>query len=346
MTARRGNLLGLLACAGLLAYAYYAQYVMHLEPCPLCIFQRIGVFALGVLFLIAALHDPAPFGRRWYALLLALAALATIGVAARHLYIMSLPPGSVPACGASLDFMLKVFSLSEVLVKVLTGSGECAKVTWEFLGLAMPAWVLISAALLGAYGVWVNLRRQPHPAFLMSSTLQLTQELIARQSVSPTDGGCQTLMIERLTASGFTVESLRFGAVDNFWAKRGSGGPVFCFAGHTDVVPSGPLDEWRTDPFQPVIKDGLLYGRGAADMKSGLAAMLTASEEFIGQYPKHRGTIAFLITSDEEGLRWTAPAGSWRCCANARRVSTGAWWANPRARTPWAIPSRLADAAV
>jgi protein dithiol:quinone oxidoreductase len=161
MTARRGNLLGLLACACLLAYAYYAQYVMHLEPCPLCIFQRIGVFALGVVFLIAALHDPAPFGRRWYALLLGLAALATIGVAARHLYIMSLPPGSVPACGASLDFMLKVFSLSEVLVKVLTGSGECARVTWEFLGLAMPAWVLISAVLLGAYGVWVNLRRQP-----------------------------------------------------------------------------------------------------------------------------------------------------------------------------------------
>jgi succinyl-diaminopimelate desuccinylase len=135
----------------------------------------------------------------------------------------------------------------------------------------------------------------------MSKTLQLTQELIARQSVSPTDGGCQALMIERLEAVGFSVESLRFGAVDNFWAKRGSGGPVFCFAGHTDVVPSGPLDEWRTDPFEPVIRDGLLYGRGAADMKSGLAAMLTASEEFVGQYPKHRGTIAFLITSDEEG---------------------------------------------
>jgi len=108
-------------------------------------------------------------------------------------------------------------------------------------------------------------------------------------------------MIERLAAAGFAVESLRFGPVDNFWAKRGSGGPVFCFAGHTDVVPSGPLDEWRTDPFEPVIKDGVLYGRGAADMKSGLAAMLTASEEFISQYPKHRGTIAFLITSDEEG---------------------------------------------
>jgi len=149
------------ACAGLLAYAYYAQFVMHLEPCPLCIFQRIGVFALGVVFLIAALHDPAPLGRRVYAVLLALAALATIGIALRHLYIQSLPPDSVPACGASLDFMLKVFSLSEVLVKVLTGSGECAKVTWQFLGLAMPAWVLISAAALGGFGLWVNLRRQP-----------------------------------------------------------------------------------------------------------------------------------------------------------------------------------------
>jgi disulfide bond formation protein DsbB len=161
MTARLGNLVGFLACVCLLAYAYYAQFVMHLEPCPLCIFQRIGVFALGVVFLVATLHDPVAFGRRVYAALLALAALATIGIALRHLYIQSLPPDAVPACGASLDFMLKVFSLSEVLVKVLTGSGECAKITWEFLGLAMPAWVLISALLLGVWGVWVNLRRQP-----------------------------------------------------------------------------------------------------------------------------------------------------------------------------------------
>lgn len=135
----------------------------------------------------------------------------------------------------------------------------------------------------------------------MSKALQLTQELITRPSVSPADGGCQALMIERLAAVGFNVESLRFGPVDNFWAKHGSGAPLFCFAGHTDVVPSGPLDEWRSDPFDPVIRDGLLYGRGAADMKSGLAAMLTASEEFIGENPRHRGTIAFLITSDEEG---------------------------------------------
>jgi disulfide bond formation protein DsbB len=165
MSARRGNLLGFLACACLLAYAYYAQLVMHLEPCPLCIFQRVGVFALGVVFLVAALHDPAAFGRRMYALLVSLAALATIGVALRHLYIQSLPPDAVPACGASLDFMLKIASsygeVLGVLVKVLTGSGECAKVTWEFLGLAMPAWVLISAVVLGGFGLWVNLRHQP-----------------------------------------------------------------------------------------------------------------------------------------------------------------------------------------
>ena len=160
MTSRQGNLLGFAACAGLLAYAYYAQVVLHLEPCPLCIFQRVGVFAVGLVFLIAAVHDPVGWARRAYASLLALAALATIGIAIRHLYIQSLPEGSVPACGASLDFMLKVFSLSEVLVKVLTGSGECAKVTWAFLGLAMPAWVLITALALGIFGAWNNLRRQ------------------------------------------------------------------------------------------------------------------------------------------------------------------------------------------
>jgi len=139
------------------------------------------------------------------------------------------------------------------------------------------------------------------PMTAPSGTLEFTQQLIARASVSPTDGGCQALMIERLKSIGFAVEEMRFGPVDNFWATRGRDGPVFCFAGHTDVVPSGPLDEWHGDPFVPVIKDGLLYGRGAADMKSGLAAMVTACEEFVGRYPEHRGTIGFLITSDEEG---------------------------------------------
>jgi succinyl-diaminopimelate desuccinylase len=108
-------------------------------------------------------------------------------------------------------------------------------------------------------------------------------------------------MIERLAALGFRIERLPFGHVENFWARRGTGGPVFCFAGHTDVVPTGPLEEWRTDPFTPQVREGVLFGRGAADMKSGLAAMVTATEEFVEAHPRHRGSIAYLITSDEEG---------------------------------------------
>jgi len=136
----------------------------------------------------------------------------------------------------------------------------------------------------------------------MSDTLELTKAMIARPSVSPADGGCQDLMIERLEPLGFEVERMPFGDVENFWAtRRGGDGPVFCFAGHTDVVPTGPLEEWRTDPFEPVVQDGVLYGRGAADMKSGLAAMITAVEGFVRENARHRGTLAFLITSDEEG---------------------------------------------
>ena len=162
---------------------------MHLEPCPLCIFQRVGVFVLGVMFLIAALHDPEAFGRRVYALLLALAALATIGVALRHLYIQSLPPDAVPACGASLDFMLKVFSLSEVLVKVLTGSGECAKVTWQFLGLAMPAWVLISGAgawAPGDCGSTCGVNRRCCASDVRYPAIDRGADLRANRSVPPT----------------------------------------------------------------------------------------------------------------------------------------------------------------
>jgi disulfide bond formation protein DsbB len=161
MTARAGNALGALTCAALLAYAYYCQIVLHLEPCPLCIFQRVGIFALGVVFLIAAAHDPTAWGLKVYAVLEGLAALATMGVALRHLYVQSLPPGTIAACGASLDFMLQVFPLTDVLVKVLTGSGECAKINWRFLGLAMPAWVLISGMGLAVLGLWTNLRRRP-----------------------------------------------------------------------------------------------------------------------------------------------------------------------------------------
>jgi disulfide bond formation protein DsbB len=161
MTARAANSLGFLACAALLAYAYYAQLVLHLEPCPLCIFQRVGILAVGIAFALAAALDPVSWGRKLYAAAIALAALATVGIAARHLYIQSQPPGSVPACGASLDWMLKISPLPEVIVKVLNGSGECAKVSWRLFGLSMPGWVLIAALGLGAWGLWANLRRRP-----------------------------------------------------------------------------------------------------------------------------------------------------------------------------------------
>ncbi len=135
----------------------------------------------------------------------------------------------------------------------------------------------------------------------MSETVELTENLLRRRSVTPADEGCQQLMTERLAAVGFDIEWLPFGSVQNFWARRGAAAPLFCFAGHTDVVPTGPLEEWRGDPFVPAVHDGMLYGRGAADMKSGLAAMLTATEDFVRRHPQHRGSIAFLITSDEEG---------------------------------------------
>src|SRR5215472_7071528 len=135
----------------------------------------------------------------------------------------------------------------------------------------------------------------------MSQAIELTKDLITRRSVTPSDEGCQRLMSERLGSAGFRVEPLPFGNVENLWARRGTGGPLFCFAGHTDVVPTGPLEEWHSDPFAPTIRDGLLFGRGAADMKSGLAAMVTAAEEFVRVHPAHQGSIAFLITSDEEG---------------------------------------------
>ncbi|MGV6827121.1 MAG: succinyl-diaminopimelate desuccinylase [bacterium] len=135
----------------------------------------------------------------------------------------------------------------------------------------------------------------------MSETLELAIDLISRDSVTPEDKGCQMLMMERLASLGFDNEPLRFGDVDNFWSRRGDQSPVFCFAGHTDVVPTGPLEDWQSDPFSPEIRDGLLYGRGTADMKGSLAAMITATERFVKKHPDHKGSIAYLITSDEEG---------------------------------------------
>ena len=135
----------------------------------------------------------------------------------------------------------------------------------------------------------------------MSATLDLSRALIERPSVTPDDQGCQQLLAERLQAIGFRIEQLRFDDVDNLWARRGDATPLFAFAGHTDVVPPGPLDDWDSPPFEAVIRDGLLYGRGAADMKSSIAAMVTACERFVADHPDHGGSIAFLITSDEEG---------------------------------------------
>ena len=135
----------------------------------------------------------------------------------------------------------------------------------------------------------------------MSKTLALTEELISLHSVTPADGGCQLKMAERLTPLGFTCETIPSGDVTNLWARRGSAQPLLVFAGHTDVVPTGPLDQWSSDPFTPTHRDGKLYGRGAADMKTSLAAMIVAVEEFVASHPKHQGSIGFLITSDEEG---------------------------------------------
>ncbi len=156
LTRRTGNVLGLAACAGLLGYALFVQYVQGLEPCPLCILQRVAVIVAGVLFLLAALHDPAGRGARVYGVLIDLAALGGIVVAARHMWIIAQPPGSVAECGASLDYMMDVLPLHEVLAKVLAGSGECAKIDWEFAGLNMPTWVLISLVAVGTWGLAVN----------------------------------------------------------------------------------------------------------------------------------------------------------------------------------------------
>jgi succinyl-diaminopimelate desuccinylase len=131
--------------------------------------------------------------------------------------------------------------------------------------------------------------------------LQLAKALIARQSVTPEDGGCQELLASRLTAAGFRCEPLRFGSVSNLWARRGAAAPLVCFAGHTDVVPPGPLEQWHSDPFVPAVRDGRLYGRGAADMKSSIAAFVVAAEMFLRERPAHSGSIALLLTSDEEG---------------------------------------------
>jgi len=136
----------------------------------------------------------------------------------------------------------------------------------------------------------------------MTKTLELAKDLISRQSNTPFDAGCQELMISRLEPLGFKIERMRFDDVDNFYARKGTSGPLLVFAGHTDVVPTGPVDQWHTPPFEPTIKDGMLYGRGAADMKTSCAAFITAIEDFVAKHPNHPGSIGLLITSDEEGI--------------------------------------------
>lgn len=149
--------MGLVICAGMMTFALYSQHFLGLEPCPLCIFQRVAVVGLGLLFLMAAIHSPGRLGCWIYAALLLLVSLAGSAVSARHVWLQSLPPDQVPSCGPGLDFMLDTFPFTEVLNMVLSGSGECAEVAWSLLGLSMPAWTLIALLGLGLYGVAVNL---------------------------------------------------------------------------------------------------------------------------------------------------------------------------------------------
>jgi len=161
---RQRNFAGFAACAAMMAYALYSQHGLGLEPCPLCIFQRVSVIGLGVIFLVAALHAPGRFGSRVYAALLGVTALAGAVVAGRHVWLQHLPPERVPACGPGLDFMLEALPFTEMLQKVFSGSGECAKVDWSLLGLSMPGWVFISVVVLGACGIWNNGRQGGQPS--------------------------------------------------------------------------------------------------------------------------------------------------------------------------------------
>jgi len=153
------NFTGFVCCAGLMGFALYAQHVLLLDPCPLCVLQRVAVISIGAVFLVAALHGSSGWGSRVYAALLALSAIGGTGVAAWHVRLQNLPPSEVPSCGPGLDYMLENFPLGDALKMVFQGSGECADVVWSFLGLSMPAWVVIAVGGLGIAGVWNNLRK-------------------------------------------------------------------------------------------------------------------------------------------------------------------------------------------
>ncbi len=155
---RQLNLAAFIACAGMIAYALYAEHVLMLIPCPLCVFQRIAVIGLALVFLLAAAHHPSGWGRRVYAGLVLLVAGAGIGVAGRHVWLQNLPPDKVPSCGPGFDYIIDSFPLADALKLIFSGSGECASIDWLFLGLSMPAWTLIAFLSVGVFGIWNNLR--------------------------------------------------------------------------------------------------------------------------------------------------------------------------------------------
>lgn len=158
------NLAGFIGCAGLMGFALYAQYRLYLDPCPLCVFQRMAVIGIGILFLIAALHRPAGWGSRVYALMLGIVAAGGASVAARHLWLQSLPADEVPTCGPGFNYIMDSFPLAEALGMIFRGSGECAEIHWQFLGLSMPGWTLTCFVGLGVVAVWNNLRQAARPA--------------------------------------------------------------------------------------------------------------------------------------------------------------------------------------
>ena len=159
LSTRQLNLAGFLMCAGMRGYALYAEHVLMLMPCPLCVFQRIAVIALSLIFLVAAIHNSVGYGRYIYALSILLAATAGAVVAGRHVWLQNLPADKVPSCGPGFDYIIDSFPLSEALGLIFSGSGECASIDWQFLSLSMPAWVLIVVIITGIFGVWLNMRR-------------------------------------------------------------------------------------------------------------------------------------------------------------------------------------------
>lgn len=164
LSIRLVNLAGFLTCAAMMAYALYAEHVLYLMPCPLCVFQRMATIAIGIFFLVAFVHNPSGSARKVYAVLLGLGSLAGILVAGRHVWLQNMPEDQVPACGPGFDYIMESFPVLEALDLIFAGSGECADVDWSFIGLSMPTWVLIMFVMLGVVGVWNNLLRKANPA--------------------------------------------------------------------------------------------------------------------------------------------------------------------------------------